>query len=76
MPTNPYPRVEIGHGLVADLLTELSDADLLAYLRWSDWQWLHSDQSGFTRWGFSKLCSSARREWVGRSHDASALPHR
>lgn len=71
MPTNPYPRVEIGQGLVTALLIELSDADLLAYLRWTDWEWRHSNQPGLTRWGFSKLCSSAHREWVARGHHAT-----
>ena len=72
MPTNPHPHVGIGHGLVAERLAELSDADLVAYLRWSFWEHRHSDKPAFTRWGYSKLFSSARRELVRRGHDAEA----
>jgi hypothetical protein len=69
MPTNPYPHVAIGHGEVAERLAELSDTDLVAYLHWSSWEYRHSEKPAFTRWGYSKLFSSARRELVRRGHD-------
>ncbi len=78
MPVNPHPHVALGTGDVAERLAELSDADLLAYLRWSDWESDHSDKHPYTRWGYSKLFSCARRELVSRGHDADAwrsTPH-
>ena len=69
LPTNPHPSIEIGHGDVADRLAQLSDPDLVAYLRWSFWEYRHSEKPAFTRWGYSKLFSSARRELVRRGHD-------
>jgi hypothetical protein len=66
VPSNPHPAIEIGHGDVVDLLAALSDEDLAAYLRWASWEHQHSDKPAFTRWGYSKLVSAARRELLSR----------
>lgn len=68
---NPHPRIELPTGHLAETLPTLATDDLVGYLRFTHWQVRH-DGSGHSRWWWSKLFSTARRELVARGRAADA----